>query len=602
MISFSERMAFGRRLDQTLERFHHIMFREWRESHYWTAVAAEDLEVLALSTTCPTAVTLRCVFPEDDLEAYWSRVGRALQVASNIHTVDIDGDVLFSCDWDDLGTFHWWFANMLVSNVTIQTLRVTSSRCWGKHTRWMAWALKTNSTLRHLNLARNDIGNHNDVQWVATIIQSCKGLSFLCLCDNCIDCGGAIMLAHALQDSCLMHLDLSSNYVGGKGAEALARSATLPISILTTLLLHDNPIDLSGTHAMLIILESSNTIYHLDLSYTEHERSVPRLPFRLAPCLRVLNMSNCGITSLGFGVVAEAIQRHAAITDLDLSRNELGEGQCLQLLSDALRSSRSLTRLNLANNSIGRFCQATSGLCLCDTLGSHQAITDLNISGNIGFVPAMTDRFCLGLRTNTALRILDLNDSGFFNGAYGLQSLGQALLHNRFLSVLLLCSIRVNWQVPANIDFIRALKDNTSITKLSLRDCFLDHDALSALVDAVSANDSIIMLDLGELDPSYSNHISTGDFRDLGVQTWPESWTWNEERFKTMDCGTAQRKKAAMVLTVWAQANKERDGLADITFTMISGDIKATMQVSTSMTLRFLQQLAKDGVISITYY
>jgi len=168
------------------------------------------------------------------------------------------------------------------------------------------------------------------------ILENNTTLTYLDLDSNQIGAKGAEALAKALHgNTTLMELNLDSNQIGAKGAEALAK-ALHGNTTLTELNLALNKIGDSGAAALAKALHSNTTLTNLGLSLNK-------------------------IGDEGAAALAEGLHGNTALTELDLAYNQI-EVDGAAALANGLHGNTTLTKLFLYNNLIGGIAALTTAL------------------------------------------------------------------------------------------------------------------------------------------------------------------------------------------------------------------------------------------------
>ena len=138
----------------------------------------------------------------------------------------------------------------------------------------LAAALCKNTTLEHLNLTNNPIGEHvKGVTAVAKMLVENKTLTWLDLQDCHISSEGAVELAAALcKNSTLNRLNLNRNTIGVKGASSMSDMLQHNTS-LELLLLLDDSVGEEGVHQLINTLKHNQTLTELWLPEKYKEES-----------------------------------------------------------------------------------------------------------------------------------------------------------------------------------------------------------------------------------------------------------------------------------------------------------------------------------------
>ena len=203
-------------------------------------------------------------------------------------------------------------------------------------------------------------------------------------------------------------------------------------------------------------------------------------------------------------IIAEYLKRNdIKLTILNLSNNYIGFNGC-ELLADALKINKTLTRLNIGNNNL-----YDHGVeLLAEALKINLTILELYLYNNLikieGVIPLAE-----ALKVNTTLTLLDLTSNGF--GNEGIKVITKALITNKILKTLVLCNITSNYLYHIDNDGAIALADllkiNQTLTNLNLRWNNIKNEGAIALSEALETNTTMITLDLSDnsIDDMYQN-------------------------------------------------------------------------------------------------
>jgi Ran GTPase-activating protein (RanGAP) involved in mRNA processing and transport len=226
------------------------------------------------------------------------------------------------------------------------------------------WALRRNSTVTTLQLARNGIGpvfgTEADVlEGHGTSIRSAlamnESLTMLNLRDNGLSAECCIAISEALADNfSLSHLILDNNLLDDSAAENIAEKLTGDRQ-LRTLSLAGNQIGWRGGLALARALASNRGLSVLELGNNSLGEAGEQM--------------NIGC------LMAEALTCNAALSSLGLQANRLGPAAGVAL-ADALLHNSTLMRLDLRNN---RFDQE-AGKAFESSLRAGAAIGKLEVS------------------------------------------------------------------------------------------------------------------------------------------------------------------------------------------------------------------------------
>ncbi|XP_033743774.1 leucine-rich repeat-containing protein 74A-like [Pecten maximus] len=261
------------------------------------------------------------------------------------------------------------------------TLNLSTSYLSQQDIRIMSFFLSNNATILHLDISGNDIGLK-----------------------------GAIALADAIRENVFIaDLNISNTNIDAKGVHALV-SALLLNRTVTKLNLSGNKLDNDFTADLTKLIERSDYISDLDLSHNElDELAVCTLAPAIAENV-TLNRLNLGwnhFRRTGSTIIVKAICNNVELQEVDLSWNGLGEEGC-RAFKECLGQNHTIQSLDISNNriafqSLGDFIE---GLVKNDTL------THLKMHGN----PITTEGaegLCVALQhcETTAMVEIDIKDT-----------------------------------------------------------------------------------------------------------------------------------------------------------------------------------------------
>jgi hypothetical protein len=123
-----------------------------------------------------------------------------------------------------------------------------------------------------------------------------------------------------------------------------------------------------------------------------------------------LSLANNGLESDDCAALATLIRENKTIISLDLSNNKLG-GEGVAKLADALLHNSSIEDLDLSANGLAK----SAGKALAPAIGKREcSIKRLQLAGNqLGIYG--TEELCSGLRVNTSILSLGLQNNGLGN-------------------------------------------------------------------------------------------------------------------------------------------------------------------------------------------
>ncbi|CAM4932436.1 unnamed protein product [Rotaria socialis] len=293
------------------------------------------------------------------------------------------------------------FATALQKNQTLTILNLESNRVQDDGMKYLAKVLENNKTLKRLDLEKNPSDSYAFVS-AAFQIQNDPIHSTIYLQSKKIGDDEVRFLADALggTETKFIALYLSNNEIGDVGAECLARVLQNNKTLEKLFLLH-NRIGLIGLQCLLDAFGTNQIIDHVEIDNNITDDTEVQQFFKfLQTNITITNLKLNGFNNqhwrkhrisierstykkdirmdtdwkINFGnnemkYLADVLQINKVITQLDLSRNEIGDvgAECL---ARVLQNNKTLKKLSLLHNPIGLI-----GLqCLLDVFETNDVI------------------------------------------------------------------------------------------------------------------------------------------------------------------------------------------------------------------------------------
>ena len=331
---------------------------------------------------------------------------------------------------------------------------------WKYHVESLSKALSVNSSLTHLDLMGNSIGDSGTASLCQALAVN-SSLTNLNLGWNYISDSGAASLSQALAvNSSLTKLDLSGNSISDSGAASLSQALEVNSSLANLDLMH-NDIGPSGAASLSQALEVNSSLTNLDLMHND-------------------------IGPSGAASLSQALAVNFSLANLDLTGNSIGDPGAV-CLSQALAVNSSLTNLDLPGNSIGHSAASS----LSQALAVNSSLTNFNLRGN-SICPSGAASLSQALAVNSSLTNLDLRGNSI--GDSGAASLSQALVVNSSLTNLALRGNSIGSSGAMSLS--QALAVNSSLTNLNLSDNNIGDSGAASLSQALAVNSSLTNLDM----------------------------------------------------------------------------------------------------------
>ena len=361
---------------------------------------------------------------------------------------------------------------------------------WKYHVESLSKALSVNSSLTHLDLMGNSIGDSGAASLSQALAVN-SSLTNLNLGWNSIGDSGAASLSQALAvNSSLTNLNLKFNSIGYSGSVSFSQALAVNSS-LTNLYLSWNSIGDSGAASLSQALEVNSSLTKLDLSGDSIGVSGAA---SLSQALEVnssltnLDLMHNDIGPSGAASLSQALAVNFSLANLDLTGNSIGDSGAV-CLSQALADNSSLTNLDLRGNSIS----LSAASSLSQALAVNSSLANLNLRGN-SICPSGAASLSQALAVNSSLTNLDLRGNSI--GDSGAASLSQALAVNSSLTNLALRGNSIGSSGAVSLS--QALAVNSSLTNLNLSDNNIGDSGAASLSQALAVNSSLTNLDLRE--------------------------------------------------------------------------------------------------------
>eukprot|EP00667_Euglena_gracilis_P005303 EG_transcript_5337 len=314
--------------------------------------------------------------------------------------------------------------------------------------------LRVHSVAAELHLDGVALGRLGAVE-LYPVLTANAALTSLAVVDAALGDEGAVLLCSALhRNSALRRLDLRRNQIGPLGGQAVAQMVQVNRG-LTALDLEGNGMTDESCAALAKALHGNSS-------------------------LRSLTLRNTGIGDRGAGALAGALRANPFLAALDVAGNRLGD-EGAQSLAEALLVNGSLTALHLqANRCTAQCCPA-----LAAALAQSTTLTELSVGQGL-----LDERgiVCLveALLSNATLRKLDLQ--GSVVGVQAARAIGRLLQCNVGLRQLRLDLAPVLGRREAAVTVAQGLRQNTSLTELSLGEPGVDPDVWELISGLLQAN------------------------------------------------------------------------------------------------------------------
>ena len=336
-----------------------------------------------------------------------------------------------------------------------------------------------------------ELTSYDDIEWLTympySILHRIDAVNFIGLQSLIQDCKSLI---NALFESSLslrevMFESITDCELLNCFIVALRQNA----SQVTNLTLLECSINKGICHELAKMLQANAALKELDLSRNEiGDEGACELAKMLQAntALKELNLSGNRIGDEGACELAKMLQANTALKELNLSRNGIGdEGACE--LAKMLQANTALKELGLSGNEIG-----DEGACaLAKMLQANTALKELNLSGN-GIGGEGACELAKMLQANTALKELNLSWNGI--GDEGACELAKMLQANTALKELNLSLNRIGDDGACAL--AKMLQANTALKELNLSGNGIGGEGVCELAKMLQANTALKELNL----------------------------------------------------------------------------------------------------------
>ena len=213
-------------------------------------------------------------------------------------------------------------------------------------------ALKYAANLTCINLSCNRIST-SGAKSISHLAAKLDKLASLNLSSNSIGDEGLSSIAASIGDNCsIATLNVSSNSITEVGAAFLATSLSVN-NILKNLTIHSNSIGSSGAEFIFSALVNNSSLGALDLTncLITHDDSLAKAIERSLShntSLEKLKVANNCFTDDGISTILDAISSSATVAKLDIANNEIGT-KVMQKLGSFLCDNNSLEILTMSS-------------------------------------------------------------------------------------------------------------------------------------------------------------------------------------------------------------------------------------------------------------
>jgi len=259
--------------------------------------------------------------------------------------------------------FPQYVSRLFSSCPNLVTLNISDSGLRGNDQKIVSAGIRSNKSLRNLNLSGNDFNPGSEILSSISCIKTLRSL-YLSNC-NLHESSCNVLSSMFENHSSLIILDISNNPIGSRGVNMLFRSLSH----------NDHLVYLNASQtgceerigkSLAILLNDNQVLSELDLSKNNIGDSVAYVLGSVLSkqnTLETLNLSSCRITDLGALSVAKSIESNKSIHCLSLRDNFLTKAIGYELI-EIIQPNETLINLDLSSNQIDCFAlDGISAIC-----------------------------------------------------------------------------------------------------------------------------------------------------------------------------------------------------------------------------------------------
>lgn len=351
-------------------------------------------------------------------------------------------------------------------------------------------ALGENKCLKELNLRDNCLGNHYlCFKYLADFIKSNGSLKKLDLSFNSLEQSSSPEILKPLIEALKVNKSLEELILENMN---LASKNSDDIKFLAEGLVYNKSIKKLSLKNCLSIGRSNDALYSLNQILKENES------------IQFLDLEYIGLgeSSNGLHYLNEGIKENKTISELNLKYNFLNDKNGLKFLEEGFSRNKGIKKLNLD------YCSSRNSefyASLAAIIKINSSILELSLENKMD-EPESMKLLSEGLKSNRTLRKLNLNKNNLFGNMEKTKHLINALTINDSLQILSLeeqLSDPFENKIAINLSAVKLfsgfLKNNRSVKELNLnKNDFGSNPKYSVIYESLATNNGIETLFLNE--------------------------------------------------------------------------------------------------------
>eukprot|EP01080_Neovahlkampfia_damariscottae_P001028 gene1028-9932_t len=325
--------------------------------------------------------------------------------------------------------------DMLKINQKIELLDFEDNALCNEDMKLFCEGLKYNTSVKHLLLSNNDIGDDGSKTIASYLLRTCPSLESLELAGNKIGSKGLSSLCAALEKIIsLKSLDLSENKFGSDGAKHVANifSLTNPNSSVFGFFTKKEA-----------SLPGSPSSKLLSIGKKKQHSSVILKPLRES-FIKKLNLRGNDIGDVGIQIICEALKNNTTLEELDIQGNKIGEPSLKSITEYIQGSNCRLKYLNISGVKDRNHDIADGLPALVNALIGNETLTELHLD-YCSLTSEEAECLAKLIKSDKIIQILSVA----FNDIEqtGVEALIEALKENNQLKSLGIASCSVNRRI-----------------------------------------------------------------------------------------------------------------------------------------------------------
>ena len=282
---------------------------------------------------------------------------------------------------NEISSEGFLFAESFLKSISsLHTLNLEQNLLGSKGMILLSDFLSSNTSIRTLNIAYNGIQEEGIANLSSLIAKNTKFISLFVGGNYICDKGLKNLIKYLQEGSKISYLFLDNNNITMKGAEYLAELISYH-PFIRAINLKNNKISDEGVIMLFNAIEKGTKIISLDLTNTNiTNKSIDRMAiaFKGKKTIGSITVNRHKLGNESCVSLGKFISSNESIIDLNLSKCGLAEG--IEKLFEQLSNNKTLTRIDMSKNSLGKKNQSFLSIIPC--LKENKFLTEINFDDN----------------------------------------------------------------------------------------------------------------------------------------------------------------------------------------------------------------------------